>query len=208
MEMIKVTCPGCGRRIKLPDMAGLANAGVECPHCHYKATGAVFLNGAGNIPNEGGIHNGRPYPAPLGVDEKTRLRDERPTELLTQAAGPSLCALRVVATGEMCNLREGSNVIGRHCSTGTADIQIGNDMYMSRRHAQIDVVPRGCAFEYHLVEINSTNIIKLNGQPITRGDVLILSPGDTLTLGTTEVKLEAVDNERTRMFDPITGTWR
>ena len=72
-------------------------------------------------------------------------------------------------------------------------------MYMSRRHVQIDVVKSARGYEHHLVEINSKNIVKLNGKPINRGDVLILKFGDVLTLGTTEVVLEAGDNESTRL---------
>ena len=188
-NMIKATCPGCGQSLKLPDVPGLKDAVVECPICHYRAVGAVYLNGAANVSTQG-----------TGTDENTLLRDDRPTKLVTTSGTPAQLRLKVVATGETFDLREGSNVIGRRAVSGTADIQIGNDAYMSRRHVQIDVVPKAGAFEYSLVEINSKNIVKLNGTAISRGDVIILSPGDTLTLGITDVRLDPVDNERTRLI--------
>ena len=74
-------------------------------------------------------------------------------------------------------------------------------MYMSRQHVLIDVVKKGFGYEHHLVEINSKNIVKLNGKPINRGDILILKFGDTMTLGMTDIVLESriVDEEATRL---------
>lgn len=111
------------------------------------------------------------------------------------------CQLRVMTTGETFDLHEGSNTIGRRANSDTADIQISNDMYMSRKHIIIDVVKQRNTLEYHLVEIGSKNITKLNGTAINRGDILILNPGDVMTLGTTEVRLEVIDNERTRLIN-------
>ena len=111
--------------------------------------------------------------------------------------------MRVMQTGQICELRVGSQVLGRLAKTGTADMQIGsdkyNDEYMSRRHVQIDVVRTRYGLEHHLVEIGSKNIIQLNGKNIMRGDVIILKFGDRLTLGETEVIFEATDNDATRI---------
>ena len=93
----------------------------------------------------------------------------------------------------------GTNVIGRIAQSGKADIQITNDPYMSRRHLQIDVVKTAHGIEHHLVEINSKNIIVLNGKPIQRNDILNLQFGDKLTLGKTDVYLEETDDEATQI---------
>ena len=92
-----------------------------------------------------------------------------------------------------------SNVIGRIAKTGKADIQITHDEYMSRRLVQIDVVKGAHGIEHRLVEINSKNIVVLNGSPIQRNDILQLKFGDCLTLGKTDIYLEETDDEATQI---------
>jgi pSer/pThr/pTyr-binding forkhead associated (FHA) protein len=112
--------------------------------------------------------------------------------------------MRVEQTGQICELRIGSQVLGRLANSGSADIQIGSetykDEYMSRRHVQIDVVKTDIGIEHHLVEIGSKNIIQLNGEPIQRGDEIVLSFGDKLTLGKTDLTLEETDEDATRVI--------
>ena len=105
----------------------------------------------------------------------------------------------MTSSNEIQWLKPGSNIIGRRAETGTADIKISNDMYMSRRHVRIDVVKKLLGYEHHLVEINSKNIVKLNGKPINRGDILVIRFGDTLTLGKTDIILESRDDDSTRL---------
>ena len=71
---------------------------------------------------------------------------------------------------------------------------------MSRRHVQIDVVKTDRGVEHYLVEIGSKNIIQLNGEPIQRGDEIVLSFGDKLTLGKTDLILEETDDDATRVI--------
>ena len=52
---------------------------------------------------------------------------------------------------------------------------------------KIDVVKKPSGYEHRLVEINSKNIVKLNGKPINRGDILVLKFGDVLTLGVSDI---------------------
>jgi hypothetical protein len=61
------------------------------------------------------------------------------------------------------------------------------------------VVKTAYGIEHRLVEINSKNIIVLNGKPIQRNDILVLNFGDRLTLGKTDVYLEETDEEATQI---------
>lgn len=70
---------------------------------------------------------------------------------------------------------------------------------MSRRHVQIDVIKKPMGYEHRLVEIGSTNIIKLNHRPINRCDIIVLNFRDVLTLGKTDIRLESNCDEATRM---------
>lgn len=182
MGKIFIVCPECHQQLSFNEVPGYQNMVVECPKCHFKANASVYQSGAQARGAQGS--------------------DEMPTQLvLPPKSAADIGQIRVKATGEIQFLKEGKNVIGRRAQTGTADIKISTDMYMSRRHVMVDVVRKNLGYEHHLVEINSKNIVKLNGRPINRGDVLILKFGDTMTLGTTDIILESriVDEEATRL---------
>lgn len=89
----------------------------------------------------------------------------------------------------------GTNIIGRVAKTGDADLKISTDPYMSRRHLRIDVIEGPMGIEHRLVEIGAKNNILLNGSPINRQDILVLSFGDILVLGQTKVSLEKPTND-------------
>lgn len=180
MGKVFIVCPECHQQLSFPEQPGWQNKLVKCPKCRFKAEASVYRLGS----QARGAY---------GADDSA-------TQLVSiTKTAYDVGRLRVKNTNEVHDLRSGSNVIGRSATTGTADIKIGTDMYMSRRHVQIDVVKSVRGYEHHLVEINSKNIVKLNGKPINRGDVLILKFGDVLTLGTTDVVLESGDNESTQL---------
>ena len=181
MGKIFIVCPECRQQLSFNEVPGYQNMVVECPKCHFKANASVYQSGANARGGQGA--------------------DEMPTQLVIPPTSTlDVGQIRVKSTGEVQWLNPGSNVIGRRAQTGTADIKISTDMYMSRRHVQIDVVKKPSGYEHRLVEINSTNIVKLNGKPINRGDILILKFGDTLTLGTTDIVLESNSEEATHLI--------
>ncbi|MDE6408841.1 MAG: FHA domain-containing protein [Muribaculaceae bacterium] len=180
MGKIFITCPECGQQLSFEEVPGYQNMVVECPKCHFKATANVY---------KGGKQARGAYGA-----------DEMPTQLIIPPKTVAdIGQIRVKDTNEIQFLKEGKNIIGRRAKTGTADIKISTDMYMSRQHVLIDVVKKGNGYEHHLVEINSKNIVKLNGKPINRGDILILKFGDSMILGTTEIILEGNDEDATKL---------
>lgn len=182
MGKIFIVCPECHQQLSFNEVPGYQNMVVECPKCHFKANASVYQSGAQARGAQGA--------------------DEMPTQLVfPPKTVANIGQIRVKSTNEIQFLKAGQNIIGRRAKTGTADIKISTDMYMSRQHVRIDVVKKGIGYEHHLIEINSKNIVKLNGKPINRGDILILKFGDTMTLGTTDIVLESriVDEEATRL---------
>lgn len=180
MSKVFIVCPECHQQLSFSEVPGWRNMLVECPKCHFKAKANVYQLGAQARGAQGA--------------------DEMPTQLVVPPATTfDVGQIRVVATNEVQWLKPGTNIIGRRAQTGTADIKISTDMYMSRRHVRIDVVKKPTGYEHHLVEINSKNIVKLNGKPINRGDILKIKFGDRLTLGTTDIILESSDDEATRL---------
>lgn len=180
MGKIFIVCPECHQQLSFNEVPGYQNMVVECPKCHFKANARVYQSGAQARGAQGA--------------------DDMPTQLVIPPRSAAFIGqIRVKSTGEIQYLKIGQNIIGRRAQTGTADIKISNDMYMSRRHVEIDVMNKGNGYEHRLVEINSKNIVKLNGKPINRGDILILKFGDIMTLGTTDIVLESNDEEATRL---------
>lgn len=180
MGKIFIVCPECHQQLSFNEVPGYQNMVVECPKCHFKANASVYQGGAQARGAQGA--------------------DDMPTQLVfAPRSSMDVGQIRVISTNEIQYLKVGSQIIGRRAETGTADIKISNDKYMSRRHVQIDVVKKPIGYEHRLVEIGSTNIIKLNGKPIQRGDILILKFGDVLTLGKTDIMLESNSDDATKM---------
>jgi hypothetical protein len=99
--------------------------------------------------------------------------------------------LRLEEGGDTFYLKKGENVLGRDATSGTADIKLSTDEYMSRRHAIIEALPLpGGDYEHRLKEAGSLNALLLNGKEVGRGETLALQPGDRLTLGRTTVTFE------------------
>ena len=180
MGKIHIVCPECGQKLSFTEVPGYQNMIVECPKCHFKANASVY-------------QSGEKARGAYGADDVATQLAFAPGSTL------DIGQIRVLSTNEIQWLREGSNVIGRRAQSGNADIKISNDPYMSRRHVQVDVIKKPVGYEHHLVEIGSTNIIKLNGKPINRGEILPLKFGDILTLGTTDIIFESNSNEATRI---------
>ena len=188
MSTISVVCPNCRSRLSIQNEPGIQDKILGCPVCKYKAKVSLYMMGQAG---KGGLG---------ASDEATRLPGSYGQQVKTDTG-----QMRVIQTGQICELRMGSQVLGRLATSGTADLQIGSDNYkdeyMSRRHVQIDVVKNSHgSIEHHLIEIGSKNIIQLNGKNILRGDEIILNFGDKLTLGKTDIILEETDEEATHII--------
>lgn len=184
-EKISIICPNCRAKLSFIGIPGWQEKLVECPQCKFKAKANVYQSG---IAAQGG-----------------QGADDAPTQMpgdFHPAQNNVIGVIKVVSTGRCFQLKEGTNVLGRVAKSGTADLKISTDPYMSRRHLQIDVVKTAWGLEHRLVEIDSKNIIILNGRPIQRGDILSLNFGDRMMLGKTEVVFDCpkpTDDEATQL---------
>lgn len=187
---IVTICPRCGSKATIPhpDAGRQPDTVIVDPNRPItpnvgNGAAKTVISGAGNAPAPTGPINPNPIPPGHGA---TRII--RPEMLNFNGIG----GLLMVETGEFYPLKEGSNVIGRKAKSGTADIKMSDDKYMSRRHVQIDVTKDQFGrYAHRVIEINSTNVLKLNGQPVDRGKLLLLHLDDELTLGRTKVRFVA-----------------
>ena len=169
-EKVSIICPNCRHKLSFYEIPNWQEKLVECPHCHFKAKANVYQSGALGAGGQGA--------------------DDAPTEIAGGFRAPrngEAGVIKLKASGRAFQLKLGTNVLGRVAQSGTADLKISTDPYMSRRHMQIDVIQTPAGVEHRLVEIDSKNIIVLNGRPIQRGDIIKLNYGDELTLGMTTV---------------------
>ncbi len=192
MIELLVTCPNCSSRLRFTfeqaqTLSEVKERIMTCPKCKFKAQTSVYQMGQAGKGGLGASDDATQLPGSFGQQVKTDTGQ-----------------MRILQTGQICELRMGSQVLGRLAESGTADIKIGSDnykdMYMSRRHVQIDVVKTARGVEHHLVEIGSKNIIQLNGKDIQRGDEIILNFGDKLTLGKTDLILEETNEDATQVL--------
>ena len=173
-NIIKVVCPQCRRLLSFMEVPDIGNKLIVCPKCNFRATVDVYRSETA----------GR-----QGETEVTCL-----PEYINKYAMIVGC-LRVKETGKIFPLKQGKNVIGRIAQTGTADIQLSDDLYMSRSHIEINIVQTALGLEHRLEEINSKNEVLLNAKPLQRGEILVLQFGDKMILGKTEVIFERPEEE-------------
>jgi len=92
------------------------------------------------------------------------------------------------------SLQHGENTLGRKSSDSKSSIQLPtNDQYMSRYQIKIDVMetPDG-RYIHHFSHVGDKKNTFLNDKdkdkPLEKGDVFILTPGDTICMGRTILK--------------------
>ena len=175
-NLVKLVCPQCKTHLSFELGSDMGNKLIVCPKCRFRATVGVYLSGA------------------AGTGGKGTVEDMFAAKQLNVEATVPGC-LRLQQTGKIFLLKSGINVIGRIAKSGNADIQLSEDVYMSRRHIEIHTQQTATGWEYRLVEINSKNEVLLNGCPLSRGETVVLKFGDTLVLGKTDVLFDRQEDE-------------
>lgn len=186
MAKISIVCPECKAKLAIQDTPGIREKVITCPKCKFKAQVSVYMGGASSRGGQG------------ADDESTQL-----PSFMTPRQSSAVAMLEVTSSSAVYHLNKGHNIIGRQSPTSTATIQIPGDPYMSRQHVDIEVVQSAAGLQYHLHEINSSNILSINGEEIERGDIIMLAIGDVLTLGQTNVRLvegREEDSDSTRIL--------
>jgi pSer/pThr/pTyr-binding forkhead associated (FHA) protein len=131
-----------------------------------------------------GVRRAAPEAPPADVEAGATMIYKPAAPLDTQAASPVDLGVQremayLVADGERHELTKRRTVIGR---SKDCDLRI-SDPNISRRHAEVR--QEGTAF--WIIDLDSTNGIEINGHRVKRAK---LDPGDTVTLGSTDVVFE------------------
>lgn len=197
-EKITIICPQCKKKTRVPNI-GLPTRGVTCANCKYKGSLMLFQIVNTSQPAQPAASIKSSPASGATLIEQPRVAERRPamppprngaTIIETPQAEPvpAIGYLQVASTNQKYTLSQGTNIIGRQHPTSQATIQIAtNDGYMSRQHMKIDVFPAGNKLEHRLSDNNSTNKVTLNGKQLNPGDIIILRPGDKITIGHTDL---------------------
>lgn len=161
MEKISVTCTECGKKLKLPDN-GKPAMKFKCPGC--------------------GIYNlwNRPSEKPKSSLESGTITTD---DLESYRIG------KIVCNGGEYPLALGINTIGRNAEGSTATIQLFlSDKYISRKQAKVEVkrLPDQTV-QVILSKWESDNPIFVNGQKLSAGDRVMLTDGDVIQMGLTQM---------------------
>ncbi|MCQ2254429.1 MAG: FHA domain-containing protein [Bacteroidaceae bacterium] len=177
---IKVTCPTCKAVLTIPYYAGIEDRMLKCSICGHRSKVSVFIEAA--MPKN---------TAPV-TDDDTE------TALTFKKEDRTIGSLYVGRTEYP--LVKGVNTAGRNAPTCEASIKLDvTDKYMSRVQVRITVKEGGSGLEHHIESLNDRNLVKVNGNNVGIGEVLCLSWGDKLLMGSTEVLFQ-----RPRYFEDAT----
>jgi predicted Zn finger-like uncharacterized protein len=168
---MKISCPKCFKSIVIPDEKlpkDKEKAMVKCPGCQQTL---VF-----HVPHV----------------KKTPVITEERTIIETGSGDSENTTAKLVNSGTESEypLKTGCNIIGRK-----ADIKIENDPYISRKNSQIEVKKTGSKTVFILTDDGSfsdsgepsANGTFHNGIRLTKFDKILLSDGDKIRVGHTEM---------------------
>lgn len=171
MQTARIKCPNCQVQLDVRNSKNEAVKTIKCPKCG--ATITVRFQQRPVAPPQPA--EGETIVGPIGPQKPAEARQLRPA---------------LSHNGRLYQLSPGPNTVGRRAQTSSAKIQIDvpEDKYFSRTHAVINVIPLpGGGVKASISEANNKNPIFVKGQPLLKGDQLILSEGDEIRMGNTSL---------------------
>ncbi len=187
-DKIKITCPQCKSTLSVNRSPGIENKALTCPVCKYKAIVSSYMNSAINVQTPS-------CDAPTEVGGK-----QTPPPIPSSVKPVSEVPVCLKVNGVMHPLKVGSNSVGRKAKSGTADIQIAGDKYMSRNQGIFYVEKTLNGFIYKYQELGAANHSVISGVVLEDGDVVAIKVGDVLLMGDTSVQLcECFDEDKTQI---------
>lgn len=180
MQVIKITCPSCGRQytLKTGNAQSLAGRQFKCKHCGSMVSFNRVLGGAAN-------------PATANSAMHTHIAggvQQAGGKTTVHGVGQKI-TLRVDSTGRTFSVGSGLYIMGRECSDTKATLPIAPDPYMSRQHARLQVMITPVTTQCLLIPLNSQNVIFINDRMVPAGQQVILKNGDRILLGMTTVTI-------------------
>jgi len=175
---MRISCPKCQKSIQIPEdklPKDKEKAMVKCPSCQQVL---VF-----NVPRS--VHSQSP-----AQNQVVQREDRTMISEVYEKDMPLDAKLVDEVTKMVYKLREGKFIIGRK-----ADINIENDLFISRKNCLIEVRKNGHIYDFILTDDGSLsetgepskNGTFHNGNRLTKYDKIYLSNGDKIRIGHTDL---------------------
>ena len=177
MEIKRIQCPNCGIVLDVRNSKMEDEKLITCPQC--KAVLKVRFRHEAPLEAKtvlaGGYNSG-----------ETQLGGMNSATQLASAANTKSCYLSV--DGRSYPLAVGLNTVGRKAPSSQASLQIEtDDLYMSRRHAKIEVKEVSDIRQSIISNDQNKNATYVDGQELQSGDAVILRNGSEIIMGKTHV---------------------
>lgn len=178
MERIK--CPQCQSILSSQNTLPRDKV-LVCSKCSYKGLYASFQ------PIQNGLQNDLP---------------DAPTMIVNKSVNDALAKghLKLTKSTIVFFLKDGENRVGRKVDDSKCEHKVENgDTHLSRLHFTVNVVFNKVAlcFDHQLIDNGSKNGTFLNNEKVNKGDILLLTQGDTIRAGKTEFEFELPDDGAT-----------
>lgn len=179
METKQIQCPNCGVILDVRNSKDETLKIITCPQC--KATLRVKFRGH-SIPSE-------PLDAETFLPQKQSSQKQTGGETLLAGSALAHKQASLIAGNREYGLKEGVNTIGRKSQTSSATILIAtDDHYMSRRHSKISIAKNNSgAIKAVISNDQNKNATTVDGQILIDDDEVILTDGDKIVMGKTEM---------------------
>ena len=161
MQTVRIKCPGCQAVLEIKNSQGLPEKQFNCPKCGKS----------------------------LKVQFKKNVTDD--TELTDLPKHQNFTSCMLLLGGREYELNIGMNIVGRKATSSNADIQLDTtDLYMSRRHARINMRRMGdMSIRVELSNSENKNATYVNGHILEQEDTIILHDNDVIKMGETDVRV-------------------
>lgn len=196
-----IRCPQCKKQYNLKSSHPQALLGKQftCPNCGFSVPFTVLLKNS--TPDNPALHT---HIVGSGGNGGGQAMGGQPTQVFgqpTQVAGnhthvygqqeviqKQMVYLEVEGTQQRFQLQMGTYILGRNSIDSPATIKLAPDPYMSRRHAQLDVIHRGGNLICAITAFPNANPVYINGQQLPPTKAILLKSGVTIQMGMTKVK--------------------
>ena len=173
MKELKIKCPYCQTRLKLPISGNETEKNYICPKCNKGIK--VKIKQPATPPPSKPIDKTM-LPGDIGKEDKTQLPEKRST--------PGC----LVCNGKTYPLKEGINTVGRKSESRPATIMLEvDDRYMSREHVMVTVAKKGNGFDVAIKNHRNMNETYVGDSLLKDGEEVLLSDGSTIKMGNTVV---------------------
>lgn len=179
--MINLCCPSCKVHLTLPaDKENNEKLLLVCPKCNFRGNPTSYI---------------KLQSPQFSNQDKPDIQIVDPTIIIGNnlQSALSIGSFREINSPDTIQLRQGLNRFGRKATNSICEHQFSNnDTFISRKHFEVNVVFNKVTlvYDHRIQDLGSTNGTRINGQKLSKGDIVLLQAGDRVLAGKTELIFE------------------